>query len=97
MNIDCGDVNIMSSVIGIPIEESEACIQLGAVDDNIVENEEEFILAVKAINMNDVLDSNTTLFISDNDGMSIRSRLGVNQTYTLTTQCTQVLTLHSMT
>ena len=76
--IDRGDVNIMDSVIEIPIGESEACIHLGAVDDNIVENEEEFILAVKAINMNDVLDSNTTLFISDNDGISNRSRPIVN-------------------
>ena len=89
MNIDRGDVNIMSSVIEIPIGESKACIQLEAVDDNIVENEEEFILAVKAINMNDVLDSNTTIFISDNDGMSIRSRPIVNQT-------TPSLSLHNL-
>ena len=82
MSVDRGDVNITNSVIEIPIGESEACIHLGAVDDNIVENEEEFILAVRAININDVLDRNTTLFISDNDGMWDRNAITMSNVYT---------------
>ena len=69
MNVDQGDVNITNPLIEIPIGDSEACVQLEAIDDIIVENEEAFVLVAMAVNMYDVLDKNVTLFISDNDGM----------------------------
>lgn len=69
MNVDPNDVNITKSLIEIPIGDSEACVQLEAIDDIIVENEEEFVLVATAVNRYDVLDQNVTIFVSDNDGM----------------------------
>ena len=46
---------------------SQACFQLAAVDDIIVENEEEFTLIVEVTNPNDRVVGNTTINISDND------------------------------
>ena len=51
----------------IPIGESDLCFQLLAIDDEIVENEEEFILIIELSNPNDRVIENATIVISDND------------------------------
>ena len=58
--------NIVSSVI--PPEMSEACLELVAVEDEIVENDELFTLTVDTENSNDVIDGNVSVVVMDNDG-----------------------------
>ena len=58
--------NIVSSVI--PPEMSEACLELVAVEDEIVENDELFTLTVDTENSNDVVDGNVSVVVMDNDG-----------------------------
>lgn len=65
---DESDFNITNHQPSIPIGVSEVCFQVVAVDDDIVENEEEFFLIIKPLNLNDMVNGNVTCFISDNDG-----------------------------
>ena len=53
----------------IPLEESEACFRLLAVDDDILENNEVFMIMVAAQNRNDMINTNVLVVISDNDGI----------------------------
>ena len=62
--------NIVSSVI--PPEMSEACLELVAVEDEIVENDELFTLAVDTQNSNDVVDGNVSVIVTDNDGKNCK-------------------------
>ena len=51
----------------IPIGASKACFQLEAVDDDIVEAEEEFTLVTETNHQNDTVDGSTRVVITDND------------------------------
>ena len=67
VTIITGDlVNQLQQTV-IPTGESEICFQLLAVDDEIVESEEELILIVEPTNPNDRVVGNTTVTIVDND------------------------------
>ena len=55
--------------ITIPIGESEACLEVVAVDDEIVEDNEYFTVTVKTVNPNDIVNETTSVIIFDNDGM----------------------------
>ena len=61
------DFNITDQPIVIPIGESHVCFEVLAVDDGIIENEEEFIVVFEPANANDMLNGNTTMNIVDND------------------------------
>lgn len=61
------DYSITDQPIEIPVGESEICFQLLAVDDEIVESEEEFTLIIQPTNPNDILDGNVTINIIDDD------------------------------
>ena len=52
----------------IPVGVSQSCFQLVAIDDTIVEIDEEFTLIIEAKNSNDVISGKMTIVISDNDG-----------------------------
>ena len=54
--------------IAIPLGESEACLQLLAVDDEIVEDTELFTVIFKAVNPNDIVNETTSVIVYDNDG-----------------------------
>lgn len=62
------DFTIVNMSTIIPPEEFEACLQLAAVDDEIVEDHEFFIVMVEALNPNDVVNGTASIIISDNDG-----------------------------
>ena len=47
---------------------SQACFQLAAIDDTIVESEEAFTLVIECANSNDIVAGNATVVIIDNDG-----------------------------
>ena len=47
---------------------SEACFEILAVDDEIVENDEEFVVTAEADNPNDIVNGNVSINILDNDG-----------------------------
>lgn len=64
-----GDIAAENLSITIPSGTSEACLQLLAVDDEIVEVEEVFVITLKAGNVNDVVFGNVSVNILDNDGM----------------------------
>ena len=65
-----GDLNISDLTAEIAVGSYEACIQLEAVDDMIVEAEERFILVVEARNKYDTVDGNTSqITVFDNDGI----------------------------
>ena len=64
-----GEYNITNQPAVIPVGVSEACFQLVAIDDHVVENHEEFTLVVEATYSNDVVIGNATFIIADNDGM----------------------------
>ena len=68
MFVDVGDYSLSRLPVSIPIMVSETCFQIMGIDDNIVENNENFMLTVEAINPNDIADRNATVVISDNDG-----------------------------
>ena len=52
----------------IPPGVSEACFELLAVDDEIVEDNECFTVMVKAENPSDLVNGTTVMIIFDNDG-----------------------------
>ena len=52
----------------IPVGMSQACFQLAAIDDTIVESEETFTLVIESANSNDIVAGNATVVIIDNDG-----------------------------
>lgn len=60
----------MNASIAIPPGESEACLQLLAADDVIVESEESFTLMVEAVDPSDTVNGNVLISISDNDGIT---------------------------
>ena len=55
----------------IPPGDSEACLQLLATDDEIVEDDEHFIVMAETVNSNDIVNGTTSIIISDNDGNEI--------------------------
>ena len=64
-----GDLDISDLPTEIAVGSYEACFQLEAVDDEIVEAEERFTLVVEARNKYDTVDGNTTqITVFDNDG-----------------------------
>ena len=69
--VDEGDYNITNQLIVIPVGMSQACFQLVAVDDTIVESEEAFIVVIEAIHSNDIVTGNATIVIVDNDSKKI--------------------------
>ena len=62
-----GDFNVINQPAEISIGASEACFQLEAVDDDIVEAEEEFTLVTETIHPNDTVDGSTRVVVTDND------------------------------
>lgn len=48
---------------------SEACLQLLAVDDGIVEDDEVFVITAESDNSNDIATGNVSVNILDNDGV----------------------------
>lgn len=52
----------------IPSGLYEACFQVRAVDDDIIEDTELFTVMVETSNANDVVNGTTLMIISDNDG-----------------------------
>lgn len=58
----------MNEPTTIPVGVFQTCFPLEAVDDEIVEDDEIFSVVAKVINPNDMVNSNTTVIISDNDG-----------------------------
>ena len=62
-----GDYNLTNVPAIIPVEKFQACFQVVAIDDTIVENDESFTIAIKAANSNDEAVGNTTVIIIDND------------------------------
>lgn len=58
---------MLNQPVEIPAGESKACFQLEAVDDKIIEAEEMLTLVVETVYLNDTVDGNTTVIISDND------------------------------
>lgn len=70
--VDAGDYSLSHLPVNIPTTVSETCFQITAIDDDIVENNEEFTLIVDTINPNDMVDGNATVNISDNDGRKLK-------------------------
>ena len=52
----------------IPPGESEACFHPLAVDDEIIEDNEVFVVVVEAVNPIDVINKTVLVMITDNDG-----------------------------
>ena len=52
----------------IPLGVSKACLQLLAIDDEIVEDSEFFTLVIGVGDKNDVVNSSASIIIFDNDG-----------------------------
>ena len=63
------DITILNISSVIPPGVSEACLQLLATDDEIVEDDEVFTVMVKAGNPNDKVNGTASVVISDNDGI----------------------------
>ena len=63
-------MNISNQTVKIPIGASEGCFLVEAVEDNIIEIEENFNLSFELTNPNDFIesDTNVTIAIHDNDG-----------------------------
>ena len=57
--------------VEIPIGVSESCFNLEINDDEIVEAEEALTLVIEAMDPNDIVDTNSTIFIADNDRKEI--------------------------
>ena len=64
---DFEDYNVTNVPAIIPVGESQACFQIVATDDTIVEGEEVFTLIAEAQSLNDIICDNTTINIFDND------------------------------
>ena len=65
--IDIDDYNITNVPAIVPVGESQACFQIVAIDDTIVEGEEVFTLVAEAQNSRDIICDNATINILDND------------------------------
>ena len=63
-----GDLTAENVSITITPGMSEACFEILAIDDEIVENDEEFVVTAKADNLNDIVTGNVSINILDNDG-----------------------------
>ena len=68
MHADNADFTVVSEETIIPVGVLQACLQLVAVDDNIVEGDEVFIVMVEPFNPGDKINGTTSVIISDNDG-----------------------------
>ena len=69
LNSDTGDFNVTDLPLEISIGSAQACFQFEAVDDEIVESDEIVSLIIDTLNPYDiVVDGNSTIIISDNDG-----------------------------
>ena len=62
--------NVNDSTV-IPLGAFQTCFEIEATDDHFVENDELFTLVVEAINPNDLVSTNATIIISDNDGKNM--------------------------
>ena len=62
------DYNIINQPAVIPVGVSDACFQLAAIDDMIIEDDENFTLVIETTNSNDKIVGKATFLISDNDG-----------------------------
>ena len=70
LTADVGDVTIMNLSSTVPPGESEGCVQILAVDDEVVEENEVYTVFVQAENANDRVNGSVTIIITDNDGTS---------------------------
>ena len=62
------DFLVVNTSTIIPPGVFEACLQLVAIDDEIVEDSEVFTVVVEAMNPNDMVNGTASIIISDNDG-----------------------------
>ena len=62
------DITIVNKTTLIPPGVSAACIQLLAIDDEIVEDDEAFILTIESELPQDRVNGSVSVIISDNDG-----------------------------
>ena len=62
------DLVMLDMATVIPLEKSEACFTLLAVDDSIVEDNEVFVVTIEALNPNDVINRNLLVMVADDDG-----------------------------
>lgn len=65
---DSSDLIIENISSIIPPGSSEACLQLEAFDDNIVEGDDIFTVTAEASNSGDRVNGNVSIIITDNDG-----------------------------
>lgn len=63
------DLMLMDFVSVIPPGASESCFQLLAVDDEIIEETEVFMVIVETVNPNDVINKTILVVVTDNDGI----------------------------
>ena len=68
LHADNNDFSVVSEETVIPAGALQACLQLVAVDDNIVEGTEVFTVMVEPFNPGDKINGSTSVIISDNDG-----------------------------
>ena len=64
-----GDFSILNESNIILPGVSESCVELLAVDDEIIEGSELFTVIVNAENPSDMVNGTTTIIILDNDGI----------------------------
>ena len=69
------DYKLINQPTVIPVGVSDACFQLAAVEDMVIEDDKNFTLVVETANSNDKIVGKTTFLISDNDG---KVRHGLN-------------------
>ena len=62
------ELNITNQPEEIPIDETEVCFYVEAIDDEIVEDEETFYFAIETLDTRDTADGNSTVVVFDNDG-----------------------------
>ena len=84
-----GDYNIVSQLQQAVLSKaaSETCFQILAVDDEIVEYDEELTVVFEPTNPNDRISGNTTIIISDNDRKNANINNSNNRAFDLLYRC----------
>ena len=66
------DFAILNLTTNIPPGLTKACLQLEAINDEIIEDNEQFTITFKAMNPRDSVNGTTSLIVDDNDGKHSR-------------------------
>ena len=67
--IDASDYQLSANSTVINVGEMMSCIPIIALDDDLIEADETLIVVSMPYNPRDTVDTNTTVTITDNDGM----------------------------